>query len=164
MSTKIGTNNVTDLLAGILNHGPAILKNCIVEPSDIVTQYIERCHAEKLDYSIPHINTFGEPEWLLPDSYQNLDIESWLLDQCRSDEEKNRVREEIVLYNKNNMIPVLKTMKYVVDILRQNGIVWGVGRGSSVASFCLFLIGVHKINSIKYRLSIGEFFKGEENG
>jgi DNA polymerase III alpha subunit len=62
------------------------------------------------------------------------------------------------------MIPVLKTMKYVVDTLRANGVVWGVGRGSSVASYCLFLLGVHKIDSIKYKLSIGEFFKGEENG
>lgn len=164
MSINFGRNNAQDLIAGVLNHGPAILKNCVTDPSDVVTQYIERCRSEKLDYAIPHVDEFKNPEWLLPDSYQNFDIEGWLLDQCKSDEEKNRVQEEILLYNKNNMIPVLRTMKYVVDILRQNNIVWGVGRGSSVASFCLFLIGVHKINSIKYKLPIEEFFKGEENG
>jgi hypothetical protein len=33
----------------------------------------------------------------------------------------------------HDMIPVLlKTMKYVVDTLRSNNVVWGVGRGSSV--------------------------------
>jgi DNA polymerase III alpha subunit len=39
-----------------------------------------------------------------------------------------------------------------------------VGRGSSVASYVLFLIGVHKIDPIKYELPIEEFFKGEDNG
>ena len=59
------------------------------------------------------------------------------------------------------MIPVLKTMKYVVDTLRANNVVWGVGRGSSVSSYVLFIIGVHKIDSVKYKLPINEFFKGE---
>jgi DNA polymerase III alpha subunit len=52
-------------------------------------------------------------------------------------------------------------MKYVVDTLRNNQVVWGVGRGSSVASYVLFIIGVHKIDSVKYKLPINEFFKGE---
>jgi DNA polymerase III alpha subunit len=55
-------------------------------------------------------------------------------------------------------------MKYVVDTLRENNIVWGVGRGSSVASYVLHLIGVHKIDSIKYNIPIEEFFKGEQHG
>ena len=43
--------------------------------------------------------------------------------------------------------------------MRKNNIVWGVGRGSSVASFVLFLIGVHKINSLYYDISIDEFLR-----
>jgi DNA polymerase III alpha subunit len=62
------------------------------------------------------------------------------------------------------MVDVLKAMKYLVDTLRANNVVWGVGRGSSVASYALYLIGVHKIDSIKYNLPIEEFFKGEQNG
>ena len=61
----------------------------------------------------------------------------------------------------HDMIPVLKAMKYIVDTLRANNVVWGVGRGSSVASYVLFIIGVHKIDSVKYKLPINEFFKGE---
>jgi DNA polymerase III alpha subunit len=45
--------------------------------------------------------------------------------------------------------------------MRSSNIVWGVGRGSSVASYALYLIGIHKIDPIKYNLSINEFFKGE---
>jgi len=164
MSTNFVNNSIDDLLAGVLTYGPDILKNCVVEPSDIVTQYLDRCEEEKLNY--PKLQT-AQPTsvtWLLPDEYLTLDIEEYLLAKCVRDEEKYRVQREIQLYNTNNMIPVLKTMKYVVDTLRANNVVWGVGRGSSVASYCLFLLGVHKIDSIKYKLSIGEFFKGEENG
>ena len=60
------------------------------------------------------------------------------------------------------MISMLKTMKYVVDTLRTNNVIWGVGRGSSVASYVLHIIGVHKIDSVKYNLPIEEFFKGEK--
>ena len=164
MSTKFVTNSIDDLITGVLNYGPDILKNCIVEPSDIATQYLERCDTEKLHYPLPQTAQPSTNTWMLPDEYLKLDIESYLLAKCTTDEEKYRVATELKLYNINNMIPVLKTMKYVVDTLRANNVVWGVGRGSSVASYCLFLLGVHKINSIKYKLSIGEFFKGEENG
>ena len=164
MSTNFVNNSINDLITGVLTYGPDILKNCVVEPSDIVTQYLERCEEEKLNYPKLQTVQLSSVEWLLPDEYLNLDIEDYLLAKCTRDEEKYRVQRELQLYNINNMIPVLKTMKYVVDTLRANNVVWGVGRGSSVASYCLFLLGVHKIDSIKYKLSIGEFFKGEENG
>ena len=164
MSTNFVNNSIEDLITGVLTHGPDILKNCVVEPSDVVMQYLDRCEEEKLNYPKLQTTQPTTVSWLLPDEYLNLDIQGYLLAKCTTDEEKNRVQMELQLYNTNNMIPVLKTMKYVVDILRANHVVWGVGRGSSVASYCLFLLGVHKINSIKYKLSIGEFFKGEENG
>jgi len=63
------------------------------------------------------------------------------------------------MFQERNMFNLLKYMKYLVDTLRKNNIVWGVGRGSSVASFVLFLIGIHKINSLYYDLSIDEFLK-----
>ena len=48
---------------------------------------------------------------------------------------------------------------YFVDTIRANNVVWGVGRGSSVSSFCLFLIGVHKINPLLYNLDYREFLR-----
>jgi len=62
-------------------------------------------------------------------------------------------------YKKYNMLDVLKFLKYLVDFMQQENLVFGVGRGSSVASYVLFLLGVHRIDSIKYNLDITEFLK-----
>jgi len=62
------------------------------------------------------------------------------------------------------MTDILPVMLYIVDTLRSQNILWGVGRGSSVSCYCLYLIGIHKIDSLKYDLPINEFFKGENNG
>lgn len=101
----------------------------------------------------------NQKNWFMPMEYINLNIELWLLDQCSSETETNRVKEELELFRQYKMIDVLKFLKYLVDTMRSNQIVWGVGRGSSVASYCLFLIGVHKINPIQYSLDIKEFLK-----
>lgn len=97
--------------------------------------------------------------WFMPDTYKTLDIKQWLLDRCDSKEKLDRVVMELELFTKNNMLMVLRYLKYLVDTMRSNNVVWGVGRGSSVASYCLFLIGIHKIDSIQYDLDISEFFK-----
>lgn len=101
----------------------------------------------------------NQSNWYMPRSYKDLDIAKWLLDRCTTQEELQRVGEELLLYQERNLFPLLQYLKYLVDTLRQHNVVWGVGRGSSVASYILFLLGVHKINSIKYELSIEEFLK-----
>ena len=57
------------------------------------------------------------------------------------------------------MINLLYYLKYLIDTMRKNNIIWGVGRGSSVSSYVLYLLGVHKVNSLKYHLDIKEFIK-----
>ena len=97
--------------------------------------------------------------WHMPQKYYELNVLQWLLDKCQNDFEKKRVEQEYLLFEKKNFIKVLQFLIYFIDTLRENNIVWGVGRGSSVASFCLFLIGVHKINPLQYDLNITEFLR-----
>jgi len=97
--------------------------------------------------------------WHMPDKYYKINVLQWLLDKCQTDEEKIRVQLEYDMFEKREFIKVLQFLIYFIDILRANNIVWGVGRGSSVASFCLFLIGVHKINPLLYNLNISEFLR-----
>lgn len=150
------SNNTTEqLINGIMKHGPDILEHCL--SSDDLSSYLNKIYNEHLDYPIPP-TTINSAHWFIPDEYENMDIEGFLVDHCPK-ENYNRLLEELSLYKKNDMMPVLNTVKYIVDTLRKNNIVWGVGRGSSVASYVLFLIGVHKIDSVKYKLPINEFFK-----
>jgi DNA polymerase III alpha subunit len=67
--------------------------------------------------------------------------------------------EELDEYEMRGMLPLLQYMIYLVDFMRENDIVWGVGRGSSVASYVLYIIGVHRINSIQYDLDWKEFLR-----
>ena len=155
------TNTEEQLIKGILIHGPEVLDHCLC--SDDLSRYISRINHERLNY--PKSPQSINPEnWFIPELYKDIEIESWLLEQCKTQEEQDRVIMELNLYRHQGMIPVLNAMKYIVDTLRTNNIVWGVGRGSSVASYVLYLIGVHKIDSIKYNIPIEEFFKGEING
>ncbi len=110
----------------------------------------------------PNLSEFDKlncGKWHMPEKYYQINVLQWLLDKCQSDEEKFRVQMEYDLFEKKNFIRVLQFLIYFVDTLRANNIVWGVGRGSSVASFCLFLIGVHKINPLLYNLDITEFLR-----
>jgi DNA polymerase III alpha subunit len=151
------TNTQTELIEGILRHGPDILAHC--QTSDDLSTYLQRLNDEHLNYPVP--NHIDPTTWFIPYEYKTMDILDWLYQRCPTPEIRERVVEELRLFAKHDMIPVLKTMKYVVDTLRANNVVWGVGRGSSVASYVLHLIGVHKIDSIKYNIPIEEFFKGE---
>lgn len=121
---------------------------------------------------IPNIILYSDPKvslqefdqtmqnnWSMPDSYKNLDIAKHVLNLCNSDEELQRAGHELLLFQEKDMFDLLRYLKYLVDTMRQHNIVWGVGRGSSVSSYVLFLLGVHRINSLYYDLSIDEFLK-----
>lgn len=111
------------------------------------------------DKTIEEFDNTCQSNWYFPDEYKTLDIAQYVLDQCTTEEELQRAGEELLLYQERDMFMLLRYLKYLVDTMRANNIVWGVGRGSSVSSFVLFLIGIHKINSLYYDLPIDEFLK-----
>lgn len=98
-------------------------------------------------------------DWFMPEEYQTFPIVEWLFDQCKTEEQRQRVEDELTLFIQHGMFDLLFYLKYLVDTMREKKILWGVGRGSSVASYVLYLIGIHRIDSIKYNLDIKEFLK-----
>lgn len=114
---------------------------------------------QKPTISLEEFDNNNQKNWHMPKEYYELDIAKWVLDQCKSEAELQRAGEELIKFQERNMFVLLQYLKYLVDTMRKNNIVWGVGRGSSVASFVLFLIGIHRINSLYYDLSIDEFLK-----
>ena len=102
----------------------------------------------------------NQSHWHMPDEYKDMDIAKWLLDQCNGNEtELQRCGMELLEYTERGLLPLLAYLKYLVDTMRENSIVWGVGRGSSVASFVLYKIGIHRINSIEHDLDFHEFMR-----
>jgi DNA polymerase III alpha subunit len=97
--------------------------------------------------------------WTMPQDYLAVDLEALLLSRCKTPLERQRVTQELALYVERDLLPMLKYLHFMVEHLRGNGLWWGVGRGSSVASFILYLLGVHKIDPIVYGLSVEEFLR-----
>jgi len=114
---------------------------------------------QSLNVSVEQFDNVHQSIWFFPEEYQKMDIAQWVLDRCKNDAELQRAGQELLLYQERDMFMVLRYLKFLVDTMRKHKIVWGVGRGSSVASFVLFLIGVHRINSLYWDLPIEEFLK-----
>ena len=135
-----------------------------VEPINIYNQW---CNKYDIDHKIAtqekdESSNYVEDcvnTWHMPDDYKNVDIVNYILDMCENEEQLKRVLLELNLFKDRGMLIVLQFLKYLVDVCKEHNIVLGVGRGSSVASYCLFLLGVHRVDSIKYQLDITEFLK-----
>ena len=140
----------------------------LCDPSDDVDKFnaaMKEQGFDKLQKYIPldvDQKTFDgvcQSEWFMPDEYKQLTIQNYVLNKCKTDQELERVAEELKAFRERDMFNLLRYMVYLVDFMRENNIVWGVGRGSSVASYVLYLIGVHRINSIQYDLDWREFLR-----
>lgn len=112
---------------------------------------------QDLDMRVYHRNHAAD--WDIPDYYKELDPREFILMLCTTQTEIDRVEMEYAMFEERGLVPLLQFLIYIVDYMRKYEIVWGVGRGSSVASYCLYLLGIHKIDSIRYDLPIEEFLK-----
>jgi len=138
-----------------------------VEDSIEYNRSVAELHAEldlldsyhSISQTVEEFDSILQRNWRMPQEYKDLDIAEYVLSLCKEEHELQRVGQELLLYQERNLFDLLRYLKYLVDTLRKNNVVWGVGRGSSVASYVLFLLGVHKIDSLYYNLDIGEFLK-----
>lgn len=111
------------------------------------------------DVSLEFFDESNQCDWFIPEDKIHHNLIEMLYSLCETQEQTDRVSKELELFIQHGMLDLLFYLKYLVDTMREHNIVWGVGRGSSVASYVLYLLGVHKIDSIKYELDIHEFLK-----
>lgn len=109
--------------------------------------------------TVPEFHLQQQTNWHMPDSYKTLDIAAHVLGLCQSEAELQRCGAELMLYQERDLFNLLRYLKYLVDVMTENHIIWGVGRGSSVASYVLYKLGVHRIDSLYYNLDIEEFLR-----
>ena len=113
--------------------------------------------AEDLTFDDFHLQKADE--WIFPLEYQQIDVLAHLLDKCKTQQEIDRVNEEYLLYLERDLVMLLRLFIFLVDYMRKNKYIWGVGRGSSVSSYILYLIGIHRVNSLKYGFDIKDYLK-----
>lgn len=158
----------SDNLRDLLLQGKNINRSNIVndEEIELFNKYQEALlketitlseEADNISYDKFHENCSNE--WLFPAKYQSIDVHKWLLDKCKTSEEIDRVEQEYLLYEERDLVMLLRLFIFVVDYFRKNNFVWGIGRGSSVNSYILYLIGIHRVDSILYELRIEDFLK-----
>lgn len=114
---------------------------------------------EDSDISVPEFDRRNQLVWFMPDSYKALDIAEHVLSLCHMPEQLQRAGQELLLFQQHDLFDLLRYLHYLVDVMRSNNIIWGVGRGSSVASYVLYLLGVHRIDSLHYDLDPTEFLR-----
>lgn len=123
-------------------------------------RFESECKKYGLSINFKQVDRVDSIDWQLPDEYKNLDIRKRILQyHDLNHEQLQRVNLELELFNDKNLMNLLRFLCYFIDVVKSNNIVYGVGRGSSIASYVLYLIGIHRINSLKYNLDIKEFLK-----
>jgi len=125
----------------------------IVDPVPELQQ--QRLHS----CSVPEFHAQQQQHWHMPNLYKNLDIAEHVLSLCQTQEQLQRCGQELLIYQEKNLFDLLRYLKYLVDTMRAHDIIWGVGRGSSVSSYVLYKLGVHRIDSLYYNLDIREFLR-----
>jgi Bacterial DNA polymerase III alpha NTPase domain len=145
------------------------LKHVVVEDSvdlEQLTKHIE--HPDSLltwtfpynaETSVEEFHAEQQANWHMPEEYKTLDIAQHVLSLCRTEAELQRCGQELLLYQGRDLFDLLRYLTYLVSVMKQNRVIWGVGRGSSVASYVLYLLGVHRIDSMYYDLDPQEFLR-----
>ena len=159
-------NDVADLLMqgrdinslnGMLVDSTVNIEKIVEFVDDFPNKFV--CYNYVNDQLIPEWDHVKQQNWHMPQEYKDMDIAQYILDLCTGEAELQRCGEELLLYQEKDLFNLLKFLKYLVDIMKANNVIWGVGRGSSVASFVLYKMGVHRINSMFYKLHISEFLR-----
>ena len=159
--TVMTIDGISDLLSRGIDVTGMIVEDC--EETRKYNQFSDHAlilYTDELQaQSSNEYDELSTSNWYTPKEFTDIDIKEWLFKRCSTNIERNRVLQELNIYDERNLYPLLYHLIFLVNYFRKNNIVWGVGRGSSVASYVLYLIGIHKVNSIKYNLEIDEFLR-----
>ena len=157
--------DICDLLMSGRN--PASLNRMLVDSSvniEHMVDFVDRMpefiqHAGDPNVRMTVFDQQAQARWHMPEEYRQLDIAEYVLGLCSTEAELQRCGHELLLYQERDLFNLLCYLKYLVDVMTANRVIWGVGRGSSVASYVLYKLGVHRIDSMFYKLEPEEFLR-----
>ena len=158
-------NDVCDLV--MQGRNLSELKNMIVDHTvdlekasmflEYVPAFLSAAYTD--DQTIEQFHRSCQQRWHMPISYQQMDIAEYVLSLCTTEAELQRCGHELMLFQERGLFDLLRYLKYLADVMTENRLIWGVGRGSSVASYVLYKMKIHRIDSLYYNLSPEEFLR-----
>ena len=106
-------------------------------------------------------------DWNIPNEYKKIDVvdyianmlEPQICDLVDRNAREERIALELQMFKQLGLFDTIKALIYIINTFIEKDIVWGVGRGSSVSSYLLYVIGVHDVDSFHYNLDITEFLR-----
>lgn len=144
---------------------------------------VDRLAVTELTPEIKQFNALGEhrlsvkdfvdprifpPDWVLPERYKYLNLDEYLfglVDRIERDDlyetRVERLSSEIWLFKEEKLDDVLRVLIYVIDVMTEKNMVWGVGRGSSCSSYLLYLLGLHEVDPVRYGIEVTDFIRQE---
>lgn len=136
------------------------------ELNDLVREYNQHVAAQQELKVKNHSNQLCY-QWTIPEQYKNLNVFEYLVKahtvlmddkpEAELEQRERRLCAEIIQYRKYGLDDVLRAVIWIINTLTANNVVWGVGRGSSVSSYVLYVIGVHDVDSFAYNLDLDDF-------
>ena len=149
--------DVTRLSHVVMDPGFDIEKliSSVQDPSALLTWTFPN----QSDIPVAEFDRQRQEVWMMPEEYRDTDIAAYILGLCETEAQLQRVGQELLLFQERDLFPMLCYLRYLVDVMRANHVIWGVGRGSSVASYVLYLMGVHRVDSLYYDLDPSEFLR-----
>jgi hypothetical protein len=114
-------------------------------------------------------NDMLDMSWAIPQKYLDIRLDQYIAGKLaehylrqapkeRNPEYSARAKAELIEINLRGLDSLFKTLIYAVDKFKESDTVWGVGRGSSCASLVLYLIGLHKVDPVRFNIPLTEFF------
>lgn len=143
------------------------LKNMLVDNSvdlektalaiETIPEFLQ--YAKEYPNTVEAFDQVMQSQWFMPSEYLDMDIAAYVLSLCENEAELQRCGHELLLFQERGLFNLLRFLKYLVDTMTKNNMIWGVGRGSSVSSYVLYKLKVHRVNSMFYDLAPEEFLR-----
>jgi len=124
--------------------------------------------AQEIDQDPMEYHSNKSYAWKMPVEFLNFDP----IEYCSNELIKRSInKQEYIDYLINELkswekimttqsaMNLFRFLHYLIQTCEKNNIVTGVGRGSSVSSLILFLLGVHHVDPVKYNLDYNEFLR-----
>jgi DNA polymerase III alpha subunit len=160
-------NDLCDLM--MKNHDVTAMRQVTVDPGVDLASLIESLEnpghlktwnlPQPDSMSVEQFDLTKQSNWKMPQEYREFDIAEHVLSLCKTPEQLQRAGQELLLFQERGLFDLLRYLRYLVDVMTQHQVIWGAGRGSSVASYVLYLLGVHRIDSMFYDLDPEEFLR-----